>query len=110
MNDVIVIDEYEYRQSGVSIEISTGILRFHFPPEYTTDRTYKDKTQKIEVTFWQALDYALIHEEIHLVFDKLGEDTDLVDELIVSWAIQFSMGLCDYSYDHYKGDVKDAVD
>ncbi len=40
------------------------------------------------------MNYGLTHEEMHITFHKLGENTSLVDNPLVSWAIEWSLGLC----------------
>ena len=93
MEAVEITNEWAFKKTGMSISLATETLYIHFSPEFTIDKTYYNK-QGDPANFFEALNYALTHEELHLTFDKIGEDSDLVDEPLVSWAVQWSIGLC----------------
>jgi len=106
MEQVTVVDWYDRKKSGMSISIDSGTLYIHFSPHHTIDRIYTDKWGN-SADFWHVMNYALTHEEMHLTFNKIGEDFNLVDHPLVSWAIEWSLGLCfDVQLINRKEDVK----
>ena len=80
-------------QPGMCMNLCSNTLYLHFRKEDTIDKIYKDKWGN-EADFWHVMNYGLTHEEMHITFHKLGENTSLVDNPLVSWAIEWSLGLC----------------
>ena len=61
------------------------------------DKTLSEKSSIIEdylgteMSFHQYILWVLTHEELHLVFPRLGVLTEFVESTPVAWAIQWSL-------------------
>jgi len=94
MQDVVIADW----TIGAPFSVNHEDLCFytHTMGKKETD-TFTHKISKQKISFMEVLIYALVHEELHLVLRKIGEDDDCIHNYWVTrwiyWVLDMNIDL-----------------
>jgi hypothetical protein len=105
--DNIRLDKDYHFMSNISCNLETYEIDIHFHPSKTEDSKFKSAIYGTVLGLFDYVIYGLVHETLHLVFQRHGLDSSLVDSDPILWVIQYVLGHKAYIQTKLKTCIKD---